>query len=43
MCRDTIWVSHEIMLAQQNDLRDFVMAIVKVCECADELARSELW
>jgi dTDP-4-amino-4,6-dideoxygalactose transaminase len=39
MCEEVCWVSHEIMLARQEDLRDFVAALAKVSECAPELAR----
>jgi len=42
MCADTFWVSHEIMLAPREELRDFVSAVAKVCEGAEELARGEI-
>jgi dTDP-4-amino-4,6-dideoxygalactose transaminase len=38
MCEDTFWVSHEIMLAEQEDLADFVAAVIKVAENAEEIA-----
>jgi dTDP-4-amino-4,6-dideoxygalactose transaminase len=34
MCEEVCWVSHEIMLAQPPDLRDFVAAIAKLNEWA---------
>jgi dTDP-4-amino-4,6-dideoxygalactose transaminase len=39
MCEEVCWVSHEILLARQEDLRDFVAAVAKVSEHASELAR----
>jgi dTDP-4-amino-4,6-dideoxygalactose transaminase len=39
MCAESFWVSHEIMLAPREDLRDFVSAVAKVCEGAEELAQ----
>jgi dTDP-4-amino-4,6-dideoxygalactose transaminase len=41
MCRDTFWVSHEIMLAEPEDLSDFVRAVAKVAESSAELVRSQ--
>jgi dTDP-4-amino-4,6-dideoxygalactose transaminase len=40
MCEEVCWVSHEIMLAQPDDLGDFVAAVAKVSDGAAELARS---
>ena len=37
MCEDTFWLSHEIMLAQPEDLTDVVKAIEKVIESSSEL------
>jgi dTDP-4-amino-4,6-dideoxygalactose transaminase len=37
MCADTFWVSHEILLAQPDDLADLVTAIAKVSEGSAEL------
>ena len=34
MCEEVCWVSHEIMLAQSHDLKDFVAAIAKLDEWA---------
>jgi len=42
MCEEVCWVSHEIMLAPREELQDFVAAIAKVCESAEELARGEI-
>lgn len=39
MCLDTFWVSHEILLAEPNDLPDFISAIEKVCGDLRELER----
>lgn len=36
-CRECFWVSHEIMLADEPDLDDFVRAIVKIRDSAAEL------
>jgi dTDP-4-amino-4,6-dideoxygalactose transaminase len=41
MCAEAFWVSHEIMLASREDLRDFVSAVAKVCEGVEELAQGE--
>jgi perosamine synthetase len=41
MCDEAFWVSHEIMLAERNDLSDFVNALLKVSEAAEELAAEE--
>jgi dTDP-4-amino-4,6-dideoxygalactose transaminase len=38
MCEEAFWVSHEIMLAERDDLSDFVTAIAKVSEAAEQLA-----
>jgi len=38
MCAESFWVSHEITLAPQDDLKDFVAAIDKVSQAAAELA-----
>ncbi len=38
MCDEAFWVSHEIMLAEGDDLGDFVTALAKVSEGAEELA-----
>jgi dTDP-4-amino-4,6-dideoxygalactose transaminase len=42
MCTEVCWVSHEIMLAPCEELGDFVSAIAKVCEGAEELRRSKI-
>jgi hypothetical protein len=42
MCAETFWVLHEIMLAPREELRDFVSAVAKICEGAEELARGEI-
>jgi dTDP-4-amino-4,6-dideoxygalactose transaminase len=42
MCEEVCWVSHEIMLARQEDLRDFVAAVAKLSEHAVELARGDI-
>lgn len=39
MCEEVCWVSHEIMLAQPGDLRDFVAAVAKVRDGVTELTR----
>jgi len=39
MCEEVCWVSHEVLLAQADDLRDVVAAIDKVEKGAAELAR----
>jgi len=41
MCEEVCWVSHEILLARQEDLRDFVAAVAKLSEHAVELARGD--
>jgi dTDP-4-amino-4,6-dideoxygalactose transaminase len=38
MCRDSFWVSHEILLSETADLHDFVRAIAKVAENSAELS-----
>jgi dTDP-4-amino-4,6-dideoxygalactose transaminase len=38
MCAESFWVSHEITLAPEDDLKDFVAALEKVTEAAEELA-----
>jgi dTDP-4-amino-4,6-dideoxygalactose transaminase len=38
MCKDSFWVSHEIMLGGYEDLADFVAALGKVAENAEEIA-----
>lgn len=40
MCEEVCWVSHEILLAQHDDLADFVAAVAKVSEGAAELGVS---
>jgi dTDP-4-amino-4,6-dideoxygalactose transaminase len=40
MCEDVCWVSHEILLAQPDDLVDFVAAVAKVSEGVAELGVS---
>lgn len=42
MCQDSFWVSHEIMLAPREELQDFISAVAKVCEGAEELAQGEV-
>ena len=37
-CRECFWVSHEILLAEESDLDDFVRAVEKICDSAGELA-----
>jgi dTDP-4-amino-4,6-dideoxygalactose transaminase len=37
MCRECFWVSHEILLSEPGDLDDFVSALSKVAENAEEL------
>jgi dTDP-4-amino-4,6-dideoxygalactose transaminase len=41
MCRESFWVSHEIMLSKPEDLEDFVRAVAKVAENAAALAQSQ--
>jgi len=36
-CRECFWVSHEILLAEESDLADFVRAVEKVRDQAGEL------
>jgi dTDP-4-amino-4,6-dideoxygalactose transaminase len=40
MCDEVWWVSHEVMLAQPEDLGDFAAAVAKVSEGVAELARN---
>jgi dTDP-4-amino-4,6-dideoxygalactose transaminase len=40
MCKDSFWVSHEIMLAEQKDLDDFLSALSKVAANSAELISS---
>ncbi len=37
MCRDSFWVSHEILLAEPEDLQDFVVAVSKIAQHAAQL------
>ena len=37
MCRDTFWISHEILLAELRDVRDFVSALTKIRDAQQEL------
>ncbi len=37
-CRDTFWISHEILLAGPNDIEDFAAALEKVAAGVGELA-----
>ena len=37
-CRECFWVSHEILLAEQADLDDFIGAVEKIRDSAAELA-----
>ncbi len=37
MCRECFWISHEILLSEPGDLDDFICAISKVAENAEEL------
>jgi len=39
MCRESFWVSHEILLSERRDLNDFVSALVKVYENRSELCK----
>jgi dTDP-4-amino-4,6-dideoxygalactose transaminase len=39
-CRECFWVSHEILLAEEDDLDDFARAVGKIAEAAGELAAS---
>ncbi|HEY7210259.1 MAG TPA: DegT/DnrJ/EryC1/StrS family aminotransferase [Bryobacteraceae bacterium] len=36
-CRECFWISHEILLAEEEDLADFVRAVEKVRDSAPEL------
>lgn len=38
MCRESFWVSHEVMLASPPDLDDFARALEKIATSAGELA-----
>jgi dTDP-4-amino-4,6-dideoxygalactose transaminase len=38
MCADTFWVSHEILLAEPPDLKDFISALTKISDGIGELA-----
>jgi dTDP-4-amino-4,6-dideoxygalactose transaminase len=40
-CRECFWVSHEILLAEEEDLADFVRAVEKIRDCAPALAPIE--
>ena len=40
-CRECFWVSHEILLAEEEDLADFVRAVEKIRESAPALAPIE--
>ena len=42
MCEEVCWVSHEILLSPREELRDFISAITKVSEGAEELTRDEI-
>jgi dTDP-4-amino-4,6-dideoxygalactose transaminase len=37
-CRECFWVSHEILLAEEADVEDFVRAVEKIRDSAEELA-----
>jgi dTDP-4-amino-4,6-dideoxygalactose transaminase len=37
-CRECFWVSHEILLAEEADLDDFIRAVEKIRDAAEELA-----
>jgi dTDP-4-amino-4,6-dideoxygalactose transaminase len=41
MCRESFWVSHEMMLSAPEDLEDFVRAIAKVAENSTALVHSQ--
>jgi hypothetical protein len=41
MCRDTFWLSHEVMLADPNALSDVTAAIEKIAANADELGTKQ--
>jgi dTDP-4-amino-4,6-dideoxygalactose transaminase len=41
MCEEACWVSHEIMLAQPDDLRDVVAAMTKLNEGVAEFSRDD--
>ena len=38
MCRESFWISHELMLAEPSDLDDFVEAMEKIAANATDLA-----
>jgi hypothetical protein len=40
-CRECFWVSHEILLAEEEDLADFVRAVEKICNSASALTSIE--
>ena len=37
-CRECFWVSHEILLAEEEDLPDFVQAVEKIGDSVSALA-----
>lgn len=39
MCRESFWISHEILLSEEADLDDFVAALIKVAKNTDEIKR----
>ena len=39
-CRECFWVSHEILLAEEADLNDFIRAVEKIRYAGEELATS---
>lgn len=41
-CRECFWISHEILLADEEDLFDFMRAIEKICNSAPALASAAL-
>jgi dTDP-4-amino-4,6-dideoxygalactose transaminase len=36
-CRECFWISHEILLAEEEDLADFLRAVEKICDSASAL------
>jgi dTDP-4-amino-4,6-dideoxygalactose transaminase len=40
MCKDTFWLSHEVMLSASNEINDVVSAIEKVSSACGQLARN---
>ena len=42
MCNDTFWLSHEIMLAEPENVKDVISAIVKVSNGAKDLQQSSM-